>query len=574
MCRRLPPRPLLAVAALLAVPSPGRAQVHFTDATAAAGLDFVHFNGMTGQLYFSEMMGSGAGLVDYDGDGDLDLYLVQGAMLDSGEDPRTATPPPRGEPIDRLYRNDLAPGPDGRAVVRLVDVTASAGLAETGYGMGVAVGDVDNDGWSDLYVTNLGPDRLYRNRRDGTFADATVEAGLGDRGWGVSASFLDFDRDGWLDLYVGNYVDFGLATHKTCFSPTGAVDYCGPLAFQPEPDALYRNRGDGTFETVSGRSGIAADPKGALGVVALDADADGWLDLLVANDQVPNKLWINQGDGTFVDDALLSGTGVNEQGQPEANMGVVAGDLDGDGDEDLFITHLTQETNTLYLNDGSGLFDDATRESGLGLPSWPFTGFGVAMSDFDRDGRLDLAVVNGAVRRIEEQTARGDPYPLAQTHQVFHNLGGGRWAEVTSSAGEPFAHASVGRGLAKGDLDLDGDEDLLLANSSGPAVLLANDSPPRGRFLGVAALLAAGGREAFGTALRLTDGAGGRQLRRVGTDGSYASANAPLALFGVPGPAPLALAADWLGGGTTRWEGVPADRRLVVVRRADVGSDR
>jgi hypothetical protein len=436
----------------------------------------------------------------------------------------------------------------------------------------VAVGDVDNDGWPDLYLTNLGPDRLYRNRGEGTFEDVTASAGVGDRGWGVSAAFVDYDRDGWLDLYVGNYVDFGLATHKTCFSTAGAVDYCGPLAFEPEPDTLYRNRGDGTFETVSARSGIAADPKGALGVVALDADADGWLDLFVANDQVPNKLLINQGDGTFVDDALLSGTGVNEQGQPEANMGVVAGDLDEDGDEDLFITHLTQETNTLYLNDGSGIFDDATRESGLGLPSWPFTGFGVAMSDFDRDGHLDLFTVNGAVRRIEELAARGDPYPLAQTNQVFRNLGGGRWEEATASAGEAVARAAVGRGLAKGDLDLDGDEDLLISNSSGPAALLANDSPPRGGYLGVLAHLGAGGRPAFGTLLRLTDGAGARQLRRVGTDGSYASANAPFAFFGVPGPAPLALAADWLGGGRTRWGGVPADRRLVVVRRLRQGS--
>jgi hypothetical protein len=566
----MPPAPLaprLTLAALvLASAAPGTTgPIVFTDATAAAGLDFVHFNGATGELYFSEMMGAGAALLDYDRDGDLDLYLVQGAMLVSGQDLAEATNAPRGEPIDRLYRNDLVRVPGGALEARLVDVTTGAGLREAGYGMGVAVGDVDNDGWSDLYVLDLGPNQLWRNRGDGTFEEAGAAAGVADRHWGVSAAFADLDRDGWLDLYVANYVDYSLATHKECTSPLGLHDYCGPLAFEPQPDALYRNRGDGTFENVSGRSGIAARVHGALGVVAFDANGDEWPDLYVANDQVPNTLWVNAGDGTFVDDSLLSGTSVSEAGAPEASMGVVAGDLDGDGDEDLFMSHITREGNTLYTNDGGGVFGEAKSESGLGMASWPFTGFGIGASDFDRDGRLDLFVANGAVNQQEELVARGDPLPLAQANLVLHNVGGGRWSDVTGTAGEALASRAVGRGLAQGDVDLDGDEDLVVGNNAGPAVLLRNDSPPGGGWLAASALTGPGGRFALGTRLRLT-GTGSSLRRRVATDGSYASSSSPEAVFGLgTRAAPLALRADWPVGGASRWEGVPADRRLVLV---------
>ncbi len=556
----------LALAVALCAGWAARAQILFSDATAASGLDFVHFNGMTGDLYFSEMMGPGAALLDYDRDGDLDLYMVQGAMLDPAQPPQEALFPPRGEPIDRLYRNDLVAGADGGLAPRFVDVTSAAGLRETGYGMGVASGDVDNDGWPDLYVLDHGPNRLLRNRGDGTFEDVTERAGVGDRHWGVSASFVDYDRDGWLDLYVANYVDYSLATHKACFSPLGLKDYCGPTAFEPQPDVLYRNRGDGTFANVTATAGISAVVHGALGVVAFDANGDAWPDLYVANDQVPNTLWINQGDGTFRDDALLSGTAVSAAGQPEASMGVVAGDLDGDGDEDLFMSHITREGNTIYLNDGAGLFEEAKSESGLSVPSWPFTGFGLAMSDFDRDGWLDFFVANGAVNHQEELVARGDPLPLAQTSSVYRNLGGGRWASVTESAGEALNAAAVGRGLAGGDLDLDGDEDLVLGNNNGPARLLRNDSEAQGGWLGVAALLSPAGRDALGAQLRLEAAGHAPLRRRTATDGSYASASAPLAMFGLgPRQGPLDLRVEWPSGSVGLWKGLPADRRIAVV---------
>ena len=571
-----PPHPRTRAAALLALvlapPAAAQAPIAFRDATESAGLDFQHFNGMTGELYFSEMMGSGVALVDYDRDGDLDLYLVQGAMLGPDQPLESALVAPHGEPVDRLYRNDLSTGPDGAARLTLVDVTDAAGLDERGYGMGSAVGDVDNDGWPDLYVTNLGPNALLRNRGDGTFEDVTTAAGVGDDGWGVPASFLDVDRDGWLDLFVGNYVDYGLALDKECVSGTGARDYCGPLAYEPSPDVLYRNRGDGTFEVVSGRAGIDRQPAGALGAVALDADGDGWLDLYVANDQVPNKLWLNRQDGTFSDEALLAGAGVNAEGVPEASMGVVAADLDEDGDEDLFMTHLTRETNTLYRNDGTGLFEDVTRTSGLDLPSWQATGFGVCLADFDRDGHLDVFVANGAVKRIEELADRGDPYPLAQANQVYRGLGDGRWEEVTATAGPVLALEEVSRGVSRGDLDLDGDDDLVVSNNSGPARLLLADGAPQGEWLAALALLSPAGRVAMGTSLWLERGAGRGSLRRVGTDGSYASAGSPEVLFGLgPAPPALSLRADWLGGGSTVWREVPAGRRLVLVRGGGEG---
>ncbi|MEZ5332981.1 MAG: CRTAC1 family protein [Thermoanaerobaculia bacterium] len=300
--------------------------------------------------------------------------------------------------------------------------------------------------------------------------------------------------------------------------------------------------------------------------MVLDADGDGWLDLYVANDQVPNKLWMNRGDGTFVDEALLAGAGVNEEGLPEASMGLVAADLDEDGDEDLFMTHLTRETNTYYRNDGTGLFEDGTRMTGLDLPSWTATGFGVGLADFDRDGNLDLFVANGAVKRIEELVDDGDPYPLAQANQLYRGLGAGRWEEVTTSAGPGLEQVLVSRGVARGDLDLDGDDDLVVSNNSGPAQLLLDESPSGSHWLAVLAQASPAGGPAFGSTL-LLEGDSHRSLRRVGTDGSYASAGSPESLLGLGSAAsPVTLRADWLRGGTTVWRDLPIDRRWVLVR--------
>ncbi len=550
-----------ALAAWLAAPLAG--QPPFVDATAEAGLDFVHFNGMSGEFYFPEMTGGGGALVDYDNDGDLDLFLVQGTMLGPGKTAADAIfpPPAGGPPGDRLYRNDLVAGPGGAPAARFVDVTERAGIVEAGYGMGVAAGDYDGDGWTDLYVTNFGSNALWRNLGDGRFRDVTAATGSDDRRWSVAASFADYDGDGRLDLFVANYVDFSFAVHKICPLPTGERDYCGPLAYDPVPDRLFRNRGDGGFEDVSAAAGIAAQAGAALGLVAADLDGDRRTDFYVANDGSANFLWLNQGDGTFRDEALLAGSAFNRAGQPEASMGVAAADFDGDGDEDLFMAHLTGETNTLYRNDGRGLFRDDTVASGLGSPSWTMTGFGVVPLDYDRDGRLDLLVANGAVKTIEALARRRDPYPLHQPNQLFRNLDGMSFADVTAGAGEAFSRSEVSRGVAVGDVDRDGDPDAVVVNNAGPARLLLN-RVAGGGWLGVA--LAEGGRGAWGARAELAGDP--RQWRRVAADGGFASAHDPWPLFGFAGEPPARLRLHWPDGRRRELRVPPAGRYLVVAR--------
>ena len=326
----------------------------FVDRAAEAGLDFVHFNGMTGEFYQPEMAGPGAGLFDYDNDGDLDVYLVQGELLGDG-DPLLA-PPADHPPGDRLYRNDLEIADDGKRSLRFTDVTEAARIAARGYGMGVAAGDVDNDGWVDLYLTRFGRNRMLRNQGDGTFADVTGRSGTGDPAWGVPASFFDYDRDGWLDLFVGNYLSYTLESHTQCYDRAGAPDYCPPETSRPQPDVLYRNRGDGTFEDVTAAAGLGREFGPAFGAATADFDGDGRLDLFVANDQRENQLWMNQGDGTFRNRALAARAALGAGGNAKADMGVDAGDFDNDGDEDLFITELSGQGSTLYVNDGAGLF--------------------------------------------------------------------------------------------------------------------------------------------------------------------------------------------------------------------------
>ncbi len=555
------------LAAAAAGAAAGAGPAPYVDRTEAWGLDFVHYNGMTGELYFVEPMVGGVALLDYDGDGDLDLYLTQGHLLGADKKIEQSTFAPR-HPLplsDRLYRNDLVAGADGRPAPRFVDVTEASSILAIGYGVGVAAADWNNDGWTDLYVDNFGPNQMLVNNGDGTFRDATEVTGTGDREWSVSATFFDYDRDGWLDLYVTNYTDFRLATHKPCASSTGARDYCGPTSYDPVADTLYRNRGDGTFEDVSKRSGIGELEGAGLGVVSADFNGDGWLDLYVANDQMPNFLWINQRDGTFRDESLLGGCAVNAAGQPEASMGVLAADFDGDGSEDLFMTHLFRETNTLYLNDGKGLFLDETRSSGLGPASFRFTGFGTGLVDYDLDGDLDIFIVNGEVKRIEELMRAGDPYPLHQTNQLFRNEGGARFTDVTDPAHEVFSRSEVSRGLAAGDLDLDGDEDLAFFNNSGPARLHENVAGDGGAWLGLDLLAAGLGRHALGARVALISPDGQSRWRRVRTDGSYASAGDPRVRFGLGGAAAAGrLRIEWPYGGATELARPPAGRYLTL----------
>ncbi|MDY7095139.1 MAG: CRTAC1 family protein [Acidobacteriota bacterium] len=540
----------------------------FRDVSTPAGLDFRHHNGMTGELYFAEIFGAGAAMLDYDGDGDLDLFLPQGHTLGSGEEPR---PEAQGmEARGRLFENLL--GAEGK--LRFQDVTDASGLDARGYGMGVAVGDFHNDGHPDLYLANFGPDQLWRNRGDGTFEDVTATAGIDDPLWSTSAAALDYDGDGWLDLYVVHYTDFSLATHKPCQNSAGRPDYCGPASYRGVADRLLRNRGDGTFEDVTVAAGLADLREPGLGVVAADLDGDGPIDLYVANDMRPNQLWHNRGDGTFEDRSLLAGTAVNFDGQAEASMGVDAGDLDLDGDLDLFMTHLDGETNTLYLNDGDGLFRDGTATSALGLASVPFTSFGTALVDYDGDGWLDVVTVSGAVKILESQARAGDELPLKQPNQLFRNRGGGQFEDVSAGAGPGFTTAEVSRGTAVGDLDNDGDPDLLISNNHGPARLLKNSRHPGETWLGVRLVLPeAGGRDALGAEIRMVLDDGRVLLGRARTDGSYLSANDPRVLF-APGKSRIeSCEVRWPDGLRELFPAPPAGTYTTLARGTGTGTD-
>lgn len=529
------------------------------------GLDFVYFNGMTGAFLLPEITGGGAALFDYDRDGDLDLYLVQGGMLKPGKTRSDALFPPvyEGPLTDRLYRNELTVRDDGTRSARFVDVTTEAGLPSFGYGMGVTAGDFNNDGRTDLYVTNFGSNQMLRNNGDGTFSDVTAETGTDDPRWSVSAAFVDYDLDGRLDLFVGNYVTIDFAIDKPCYTVGGALDYCGPLAYDAQPNQLFHNRGDGTFEEATVQAAIDAEPRSTLGVVTADFNGDGWPDIYVANDGMANRLWINQADGTFKDEALLSGTSVNAEGFAEASMGVDAGDYDNDGDEDLFLAHLTRESNTLYTNMGDGLFIDNASSSRLGMPSWSYTGFGTAFFDYDNDGWLDVLVANGGVKIIEALAGQNDPFPLHQTNQLFRNLGNAHFEEVTHRAGEAFAPSEVSRGAAFGDVDNDGDTDVLIVNNNGPARILINHVGHTRHWLGLRLIGARYERDMLGArvAVYLPDQ---RVLwRRARADGSYASANDPRILVGLDDVTEIEIIlVFWPDGTAEAWTDITVDTYL------------
>jgi len=534
----------------------------FVERASESGLGFVHFNGMTGAYYVPEEVGSGAALLDYDGDGDLDAYLVQGNALGNGQTIEKALFPPR-HPLpltDRLYRNDGA-GPDGPS---FTDVTATSGLKADGYGMGIAIGDVDNDGDLDIYVTNWGPNQLWRNNGDGTFSDVTARAGVGDPRWSTSAAFLDYDRDGRQDLFVANYLLYSHQNHKSCHTTDGRREYCGPKSYADAPDRLYRNLGDGRFEDVTRAAGLSAAFGSGLGVLTADLNGDGWIDLYVANDADPNQLWLNRGDGRFVDDALLAGCALNADGAAEAGMGVHAEDVDVDGDEDLILTHLTGETHTLYINQGGGVFEDRTTAWGLAKPSLEATGFGTGFLDYDNDGLLDLIAVNGTVMSIEALRQAGDPYPLHQPNQLFRNDGHGGFEEVSSRAGAGLLLSEVSRGAALGDVDNDGDTDILISNNNGPARLLLNRVGNRNAWLGIH-LVDPAGHTLCGARVSLEREGLPTLWRTARRDGSYLSASDPRLLFGLGNHAKvMRIIVFWPGGEKESWPGPKANQYVTL----------
>ncbi len=542
----------------------------FKDVAEEVGLIFVHFNGMSGQHYFPEMTGAGAALFDFDNDGDLDIYLLQGSMLGPGKTIEDALFPPAATPIvDRLFRNELISNGKSTGKLSFRDVTKQSGLLMTGYGMGVTTGDYNNDGWTDLYVTQYGSNHLLRNNGNGTFSDVTESSHTMDEQWGTSAAFLDYDRDGWLDLYVSNYVDFSVLKNNTCYAKSSRQDYCGPASFIALHDRLFHNLGGGEFEEVSDQLMMNYQAGAGLGVITADFNQDGWIDIYVANDGQANQMWINQKGKKFVNNALYAGTAVNIQGRAEASMGVDVGDFDRDGDPDLFITHLMGETNTLYSNEGRGLFEDRTLFYGLGSSSFPYTTFGTGWLDYDNDGWLDLLVLNGAVTELEPLANKKDPYPLHQPNQLFHNEAGKGFSEANYATSSPLKDSYVSRGAAFGDIDNDGDLDVLILNNNGPAQLLLNLVSKTRDWIGLRLTATKSRRDLPGTEIFLTQAGKKQQWFRTGTDGSYCSANDPRVLFTYPDhPQEKSLQIRWPDG-SQETRPLPPASQYTEIRQTD-----
>jgi hypothetical protein len=538
----------------------GSAGMGFRDVAAVAGLRFRHTNGSRGQLYLPEIMGAGGAFLDYDDDGDLDVLLLQGQPLGAA----------RSGAMPRLFRNDLR-STNGRTALQFTDVTTGAGFMAGDYGMGIATGDYDNDGDTDVYLTNYGVNRLYRNDR-GRFTDVTPTSGggLDDPRWSTSASFTDYDADGDLDLFVVNYVNFSISDNKVCSDPTGLRDYCGPLQFRPSPDRLFRNNGNGTFTDVSEASGISAAVGAGLGVVGADLDGDGRQDFYVANDGSANHFWRNKEDGTFEDAALLAGLAFNADGEPEGSMGIAVGDPDEDGDLDLFVTNITGESHAFYENLGGGRFDDRRLRTGLATLTRPYTGFGTGWFDADNDGVLDLFVANGAVTVLE--ALRGDAFPFRQRNQLLRNSGG-RFEDASAGAGPILAVEEVSRGAAFGDVDNDGDVDVLVTNNNGPVRLLLNDGAPASSGFSVRLQGVAGNTQGIGARVGLARMDGTVRWRVVHTDGSYLSASDPRVHFGgIPADEPVSVIVEWPRGSRERWDQVRANMGRTLTLRQHTGS--
>jgi hypothetical protein len=470
----------------------------FKDVTEEVGLQFTHDAGPVGDYFMPQQVGSGAALFDFDGDGRLDVYLLQNGG-------------PKG-PTSQLFQQTK----DGH----FHNVSVGSGLDIAGHNMGVAIGDVNNDGRPDVLVTQYGGVKLFLNKGDGTFQDVTEASGLVNPAWGTSAAFFDYDRDGWLDLVVVNYVDYDPTS--PCKWRTGRQDFCAPRNFRGRVSRLFHNvswkTGTGQdgkevrFEDVSASSHLGRVPGPGLGVVCADFDGDGWVDVFVANDGEPNRLWINQKNGTFKEDAVLRGVAYNGVGQAQAGMGIALGDVDGDGLLDLFVTHLGEEANTLWKQGPRGLYQDQTARARLMSPLWRGTGFGTVLADFNHDGALDLAVANGRVAagpRMDERALGPFWSAYGERNQLFANDGQGRFQDVSPFNAAFCGHYNVARGLVRGDVDGDGAQDLLITTIAGPARLFRNVATERGHWLTVQAFDPKLRRDAIGSEVRIR--AGGRE---------------------------------------------------------------
>jgi enediyne biosynthesis protein E4 len=520
--------------------------ITFADVTAAAGIRFTHNSGAFGKKYLPETMGSGVAFLDIDGDGWQDILLINSRNWPGRPGPRS---------YSALYRNNG----DGT----FTDITRQAGLAVEMYGMGVAAADYDNDGHIDIYITGLGPNRLFRNLGNGRFADVTEKAGVGDPGFSTSAIWFDYDNDGHLDLYVTNYVEWSIEKDLHCTLDGKNKSYCTPESYKGQSGTLYRNSGDGTFEDVTKKAGLYDPASKALGVALLDFNNDGWMDLIVANDTQPNRLYQNRGNGTFVDVGVPAGVAFSEAGVARAGMGVDAADYDGSGRASIIIGNFSNEMMALYQNEGTGLFIDEAPTSAIGQASLPTLTFACFFFDHDLDGRLDIFAANGHVADDVEAVQSRVTY--AQPPHLFRNLGGRRFEEVTSRLGAAFAQPIVARGAAYGDFDNDGDLDLAITTNNGPARLLRNDGGNRQQSLRVRIVGTASNRDGIGARISATLSGGRQQWHLVKTGSSYLSQSELPVTFGLGNEETVVrLEVRWPNGKTDGLTNVAAGQTITV----------
>ena len=517
----------------------------FEEVARSAGLIFDHRSGHENRYLFPEISCGGGALFDMDGDGDLDVYLVQSGSLTSKENPRSG---------NQLFRNKG----DGT----FEDVTDGSGAEDRGYGMGVATGDYDNDGDVDLYVTNVGPDVLLRNDGKGGFTDVTQIAGLGNSSWGSSVGFIDYDADGDLDLFIVNYLNWSSENELDCYNLHGLEDYCSPVNYNAAArDTLYRNNGDGTFTDVTTAAGFDAAFGYGLGVAFGDFNSDGHLDIFVANDSVMNQLWINQGDGTFKDEAMFRGCALDEGGMAKAGMGIHASDVDDDGDLDVLVVNLLDQADSFYRNEGE-YFADQTAAWGMGLASRPFTRFGVGLVDFDNNGFLDVYQANGGVE-MSSESLTDDPF--AQENMLFRGAENGRFSEVLPRGGTSNQSIHTSRAAVFGDVNNDGAIDILVVNRDGPAYLLKNVVKNRGNWIRFR-VIQEHGRDALGATVTLK--LGSRNIRReVQSTYSYLAANDPRVHFGLGDQDKVSsVKVHWLDGTTESFGNFEAGQTVVLER--------
>ncbi len=537
----------------------------FEDVAKQTGIDFWQYSGATGEMLLPEIMGSGAALFDYDNDSDLDVFLVQG--YPSAPAGKSLVPVPAGwKPGNRLYRNNLKR--DGK--LSFTDVTEAAGLAHAAKGMGVAAGDYDNDGFTDLYVTNYERNTLYHNNGNGTFTDVTASAGVASSGWSTSAAFIDYDGDGLLDLAVVHYVRFSFLP---CYLPRGSLDYCSPSAFQREVTELYRNLGHRKFRNVTSDVGLDAKPGPGLGILTGDFGAGRYPGFMVANDGAANHLWVNEqrspqsktSDRVFREAGLSRGVAYASDAKTRAGMGIAGGDLYGDGGQSVIVTNLPGESFTLFRREPHGDFVDVTDESGLSHVSLPYTGFGVGLLDMENRGLLDLFSATGGVRAmVTDLTSnpKGDPFPYRERNLLLRNGGEGKgFQDITAEAGPALQHAEVGRSAVFGDVNNDGGVDILVTNNNGPTRLLLNTVPERGHWLLVHLEGVKTNRSGYGSVVELVRKDGASVKRWVRGDGSYLAANDPRAHFGLGQATEIdSIRVHWLGGECEAWKQRGVDR--------------